>query len=130
MCKSKLSLYLQRLKGRIILEMDIKFDKRTLEKCSKDQKYGIRKLGDLRWEIFMKRIGDITAAESLEDLRYVPGHFHELVGDLKGYWACSLDGLYRLLFTPQENPIPTDEDGKYIWAEIKGIIIEEIKDYH
>jgi len=28
------------------------------------------------------------------------------------------------------NPIPTDENGKYLWIEIKGVEIIEITNYH
>jgi toxin HigB-1 len=63
-------------------------------------------------------------------VRGIPGHYHELIGDRKGQWACSLDQPYRLVFTPQENPIPTDDNGKYRWIEIKGIEIIEITNYH
>ena len=40
-----------------------------------------------------------------------------LVRTGKGQWACNLDQPYRLIFVPQENPIPTNEDGKCIWIE-------------
>lgn len=56
--------------------------------------------------------------------------YHELTGDRKGQWACDLDQPYRLIFEPHENPIPTDNSGKYIWLEIKGVEILEITDYH
>lgn len=41
-----------------------------------------------------------------------------------------LDHPYRLIFTPQEVPIPINEDGQYIWFEIVGVEIIEIVDYH
>lgn len=78
----------------------------------------------------MQRIGDLYDAETLEDVRNLPGHYHELVQNRKGQWACDLDGPYRLIFTPQERPIPTDANGKYIWIEIQGVEIIEITNYH
>lgn len=78
----------------------------------------------------MARLRDLLAAETLEDVRYLPGHYHELVGNRKGQWACDLDQPYRLIFEPHENPIPTNKDGKYIWIEIKGVEIVEIENYH
>jgi len=56
--------------------------------------------------------------------------YPELTGDRKGQWACDLDQPYRLIFEPHENPIPTDNSGKCIWLEIKGVEILEITDYH
>lgn len=66
----------------------------------------------------------------MEDLRFPPGKFHELTGDQKGQWACILDDPCRLILEPHENPIPSDNDGRYLWIEIKGIEIIEIVDYH
>ena len=63
-------------------------------------------------------------------IRYLPGHYHELTGDRKGQWACDLDQPYRLIFKPSEDPIPEDEHHRYIWAEIIGVDIKEIVDYH
>lgn len=37
---------------------------------------------------------------------------------------------YRLIFIPIENPIPTNNDGQYIWCEIYGVEIIDIDDYH
>jgi proteic killer suppression protein len=69
-------------------------------------------------------------ATTLEDVRNLAGKFHELKGDRKGEWACDLDQPYRLVFTPHERPIPVNEDGQYIWAEICGVEIIEVVDYH
>lgn len=69
-------------------------------------------------------------ANTLEDVRNVPGRFHELVDNRKGQWACDLDQPYRLIFIPHEDPIPTDENGKYIWIEINGVELIEVTNYH
>jgi proteic killer suppression protein len=95
-----------------------------------DRNYAIRKLGNQRAKLFGDRLDDIDAATSLEDVRYLPGNYHELKGDRKGQWACDLDQPYRLIFEPHEDPIPLDENGKYIWIEIKGVEILEITNYH
>lgn len=87
-------------------------------------------MGERRATLFHQRLNDLKDAETLEDIRYLPGRYHELIGDRKGQWACNLDHPYRLIFKPQEKPIPTDKDGKYIWIEIKNVEIIEIKDYH
>ena len=76
------------------------------------------------------RLDQLRASKTLEDVRYQAGRFHELTGDRKGQWACDLDHPYRLIFKPQENPIPSTEDGNYIWIEILGVEILEIVDYH
>ncbi len=110
--------------------MEIRFDDKKLEKLAKDYPKCQQKMGPVRAKLYHKRLGDLYHVESLEDVRYLPGKYHELKADRKGQWACDLDQPYRLIFEPLENPIPTTEDGKYIWLEIKGVEIIEITDYH
>jgi proteic killer suppression protein len=110
--------------------MDITFNDTKLEKYAKDYHKCLKVLGKHRAELLMKRIGYLKAADTLEDVRYMPGKFHELTGNRKGQWACDLDQPYRLIFVPHEDPIPTDADGKYSWIEIKGVEIVEIANYH
>lgn len=95
-----------------------------------DPKRCQRELGKIRADLFLKRLGDLYAANTLEETRSLPGHYHELTSNRKGQWACELDQPFRLVFEPHEKPIPTDKDGKYIWLEIKSISIIEITNYH
>lgn len=110
--------------------MDISFANKKLEKIANNDKKCRRKLGDVRCDKFRQRLDDLSACNTLEDARFLPGHYHELKHDHKGQWACDLDQPYRLIFRPQENPIPQNDDGHYIWSEIKAVEILEIKDYH
>ncbi|WP_245624048.1 type II toxin-antitoxin system RelE/ParE family toxin [Flavihumibacter petaseus] len=87
-------------------------------------------MGDRRAKLFVSRLNALRDAVILEEVRNLPGRFHELTGERKGQWSCDLDQPYRLIFTPHENPIPTDSHGRYIWLEITGIEIVEIVDYH
>jgi proteic killer suppression protein len=87
-------------------------------------------MGPARAKLFNKRLTDLYDAESLEDVRYLPGKYHELIGNRKGQWSCDLDQPYRLIFQPCEDPIPANEHGQYIWLEIVDVEIIEIVDYH
>lgn len=110
--------------------MDIIFADKKLKKLSADYNKCRQKLGDKRAKLFIARLDALLDAITLEDVRHLPGRFHELTGDRKGQWTCDLDHPYRLIFTPQENPIPVNESGQYMWIEINGIVIIEIVDYH
>lgn len=110
--------------------MDIKFKSNKFKKYANNDSLANRKLGTIRAKLYKARLDDLHDAESLEELKHVPGNYHELIQDRKGQWACDLDQPYRLIFVPQENPIPIDEDGKYIWIEIKGVEIIEVINYH
>jgi len=110
--------------------MNITFKDKDLEKCYLNERFCKKTLGTKRAKIFLQRLDDLDSVENLEQTRFLPGKFHELVGTRKGQWACDLDQPYRLIFEPHEDPIPTDKNGKYVWIEIKGVEILEITNYH
>lgn len=110
--------------------MDISFAKKALEKQANDLNLCSRKMGEPRATIYHRRLGALRAAHTLEDMRHMTGRFHMLTGKRKGQWACDLDQPYRLIFEPQEDPIPTLSDGSYNWGAISAIRILEIADYH
>ena len=110
--------------------MDIKISDRKLRKAIKSERKLQREYGKMRAEKILERMEELERANTLEDLRIGPGNYHELTDDRKGQWACNLDQPYRMIFIPQEDPIPTDEHGRYIWIEIEGVEITEITDYH
>lgn len=110
--------------------MDISFKNKDLKKYANNDRLAVRKLGDRRAKLYKVRLDDLHGARTLEDVRYLPGRYHELTGNRKGQWACDLDQPYRLIFEPHESPIPENEAGQYQWIEIKGVEIIEIADYH
>lgn len=110
--------------------MEIYFADKDLENYAKDERLCVRKMGQKQAEIFYKRLDQLRNAQTLEDVRYLPGHYHELSGDRKGQWACDLEQPNRLIFEPMEKPIPTTEAGTYIWLAIKAVDIVEITNYH
>ncbi|ACF43798.1 type II toxin-antitoxin system RelE/ParE family toxin [Pelodictyon phaeoclathratiforme] len=110
--------------------MDISFEGKDLRKYANDDRLAVRKLGSRRAELFKQRLDDLRAAETLEDVRHLPGRYHELKNNRKGQWACDLDQPYRLIFEPHENPVPETDHGQYIWLKIRGVEIVEIENYH
>lgn len=110
--------------------MDISFKSAKLEKIASDPRRCAKVFGKRRAEILQDRLTDLEDADTLEDVRNLPGRYHELKGDRKGQWACDLDQPYRLVFEPHEDPIPTDGNGRFIWIEIKGVEVIEIVNYH
>jgi len=110
--------------------MDITFESKKLQKQANDDRLRVKELGQRRADLLKKRLNDLRNADTLEDVRYLPGRYHELIGNRKGQWACDLDHPYRLIFEPHEDPIPTNASGQYLWLEIKGVEIIEIEDYH
>ncbi len=110
--------------------MEITFDDKKLEKLANDDRKMLKELGAIRAKLFRRRLTQLGAAKTLEDVRNLTGNYHELTETRKGQWACDLDQPYRLVFTPQERPIPANNDGQYLWLEISGFEIIEIINYH
>lgn len=110
--------------------MNITFADKDLKKCANDDRKALKEMGKVRAGIYKRRLIQLLDATSLEDVRFLAGNYHELRDNRKGQWACDLDQPYRLIFKPHEIPIPTNEDGQYIWLEIIGIEIIEIINYH
>ena len=110
--------------------MDVSFSNKKLRKLANNDRLRLKKLGAKRAKLLNKRLSQLRDSDTLEDVRYQPGHFHELTHDRKGQWACDLDQPYRLIFIPHEDPIPKDQNGQYLWVEITGVEIIEITDYH
>lgn len=110
--------------------MNITFKNSKIEKYANNDRLAVRKLGTIRAKYLKQRLDELRAAATLEDVRHLPGRFHDLKDNRKGQWSCDLDQPYRLIFEPHEDPIPTNEDGQYLWIEILGVEIIEIVDYH
>lgn len=100
--------------------MNITFKNNKLRKLAENENRCYKELGQIRGTIFLRRLSNIHSAACLDDLKPLPGRFHELVGDRKGQWACDLDNPYRLVFTP----LNTDDEIEVI------VEIIEIVNYH
>lgn len=110
--------------------MEITFADKKFGKTANDDKKMVKEFGKLRAGKIRSRLSQLQAAKTLEDVRHLPGNYHELTNNRKRQWACDLDQPYRLIFEPHENPIPANEDGQYIWLKIVGVEIIEIVNYH
>ncbi|MBS1631969.1 MAG: hypothetical protein KF825_13810 [Ferruginibacter sp.] len=110
--------------------MKITFTDKKLEKLANDDRKLLKEFGKIRADKIKARLAQLSFAATLEEVRNLPGNYHELTSNRKGQWACDLDQPYRLIFTPHENPIPSNEHGQYIWLEITGVEVIEIINYH
>ncbi len=110
--------------------MEITFEDKKLEKLANDDRKMVKELGKIRADKIKTRLAQLRFSTTLEEVRNLPGNYHELKNNWKGQWACDLDQPYRLVFTPHENPIPTNEHGQYVWMEITGVEVIEVVNYH
>lgn len=110
--------------------MEISFAKSRLQKTCESKSALQRKHGEGCAKKLMTRLGELAAAETLEEMRSMPGSCHELDADRKGQLAIELSDGKRLLFEPAQDPVPEKEDGGLDWAAIEAIRITQIVDYH
>ena len=59
-----------------------------------------------------------------------PHRCHELKGNRKGQLSVDLADPYRLIFTPNHNPLPIRSEGGLEWGKVTNIEIVEIEDTH
>ena len=78
-----------------------------------------------------KRIEELKAAVTLHDISLIPqANCHHLKGPLKGCLAVDISANYRIVFEPNNNPLPIHEEGGLDWKLVTDIKILSIEDYH
>ncbi|MBC8121563.1 MAG: killer suppression protein [Gemmatimonadaceae bacterium] len=110
--------------------MDITFSGGKFEKECNSVRLLERRYGVPRARRISLRLQQLAAAETLEDLRNLPGRCHELRGDRAGQFSLDLDGPYRLLFVPTNEPLPKKKDGGIAWKGVTAVCILSIEDTH
>jgi proteic killer suppression protein len=111
-------------------KMKIGFSSDRFAKTCNRQELLVRKYGLERAKRIRRRLDDLQAAVTLEDLRSLPGRCHELSGNLEGLLSVDLDGPYRLYFRPAHNPPPRKADGGLDWSNVNEVIVEKVYDPH
>jgi plasmid maintenance system killer protein len=110
--------------------LDILFCNSKMEKECCDAKTRQKRHGEERARRLLRRLDELRAAETLAIMKTLPGRCHELSADLKGKLAIDLDGPYRLIFEPANEPIPFDGNGSLDWNRVTVIRVLLIGDYH
>jgi len=102
-------------------------DKKIRELCEK-QAAATKKLGATCARKLRVRLDDLEAASCVTEL--TAGNPHPLKGDRMGQFALDLAGGFRLVFAPDQDPLPVNKDESIDWSQITIICIEFIGDYH
>ncbi len=111
--------------------MDMSFASRKVQKLCSSEKERRGKLGPRNAELLERRMDQLEAAQTLEDMRSLPAvRCHELRHDRKGQLAVDLVHPKRLVFQPNHDPVPYKEDGGLDWSRVTAILILEVVDYH
>ena len=98
------------------------------EMCRQDRELRKRH-GVVRARRIQQRLKDLQGAETLADMRLLPGRCHELHGDLAGVLSLDLDHPYRLLVRPS-NDQPPGAGGGLDWSAVTAVTVIGIVDTH
>jgi toxin HigB-1 len=110
--------------------MDIVFINSKFEKLINNFRKLVKAYGYRNALFIRKRLDDLRAAAVLEDVRHLPGKYHELVGKRKGQLAVHIEQPYRMIFEPFHDPVPLKANNGLDWSAVTCIKIVDIVNYH
>ncbi len=110
--------------------MQVNYRTTKLGKVLNSRKLLEKNYGLINAKKIMLRLTDMKSINNLQTLMTLPGRYHQLKGNRKGEFACDLEHPFRLIFKPDNNPLPVDEDDNLLLSKVTIIEIEEIVDYH
>ena len=111
--------------------LDVHFATKRFEKTCIDARVMNRTYGPERAKQLRKRLAQLRAAETLADMRRLPGaRCHALTEDRQGQQSVDLDGPYRLIFVPADEAPPDGPDGRLDWDRVTAVVLIEIVDTH
>ena len=110
--------------------MELVFATTRFEKACNASRELVKTFGPQRAKVLRRRLDQLRAADNLEVMRTLPGRCHELTADRKGMLSLDLDGPFRLIFEPAEDPPPVKPDGGLAWELVTAIRILGVEDTH
>lgn len=111
--------------------MDVRFISEKLEKLCNSHKAREREWGERRAKILGRRLDDLRAAVTLEDMRNAPGYCEEYKHRKDHTFTLRLDGAWRLYFRPSQDPLPLLKDEKSVdWTQVTEIEITDVRKAH
>lgn len=109
--------------------MNIEFSDAKMAELFNTEKRLCGRYGAELAKAIMKRLSQAHSATCLEDLRNLPGHWHNLEGDYADCVSARLSGNWRLILRAAP-PIPRKPDGGLNWKEVVTLRFVDVKDYH
>jgi proteic killer suppression protein len=108
--------------------MQFSFKNKQIKEICEKRVVAQAKLGANGARKLATRLSELLAAKCVGEL--VAGSPHPLTGDRVGQFAVSLDGGKRLVFEPNDDVTPLNEDGGGTWPAVSRVRIMFIGDYH
>ena len=111
--------------------MRVVYRTRTLEKACNRQKDGDRLWGRQIAGKVRLRVTQIRAADTLADLRQLPGaRFHQLRDNRAGQYAMDLTENWRIIVEPWNELRSEIIDGDVNEKDVRTVRIRDVEDYH
>jgi toxin HigB-1 len=108
--------------------MKITFENEDYKTLCEQSNVAQRKLGPQMAKKLRARLAELMAASSVAEL--CAGRPHPLKGDRAGQFALDLAHPRRLVFEPDQDPVPFKDDGGIDWSQVTQVCIVWIGDYH
>jgi plasmid maintenance system killer protein len=113
--------------------MEILFGSKKLKKELSEEKAMLKAHGQKRTKRLKVVMTTLRGAPNLGVLAppYSPPHrCHELTGNRKGKLSIDLDGPFRLIIQPFNQPLPQRKEGGLDWSRVTVIKITGVEDTH
>ena len=111
--------------------VDISFPDRKLQKICNDRRRLIAEYGEQNGKKIMLRLTELSLADNLAEIPTTPPpRRHQLKNYRKGQFAVDIKDPFRIVFTPNHDPIPLLSDGGIDIEKVTRINVIWIGDYH
>ncbi len=108
--------------------MQIAFNNKKLRELCENRKKAEAELGSDCSRKLRTRLSDLEAVDNVYEL--TAGHPHPLEPDSSREFSLDLSDGKRLVFKPDHEPAPLNNNNTTDWAKVTAIIIVYIGDYH
>jgi len=108
--------------------MNIDFASAKLRTLCEEHARMAAAFGPLGARKLQNRLADLEAVAFVTEL--VAGRPHPLKYGRLGQFSVDLHGGVRLVFEPNQNPVPRNADGSIAWNQVSKVRIVFIGDYH
>ncbi|MEW5774734.1 MAG: killer suppression protein [Thermodesulfobacteriota bacterium] len=111
--------------------MDIIYKNERDRKLLNDHGALVRKFGKSMADAIINRQQQLFVSSNLFVFSKLPQtRCHSLTGDRDGELAADLIHPFRLVFAPDDNPLPETPDGGLDWTRVTTVKILRVEDYH
>lgn len=110
--------------------MNLIFQDPNFGKECNDSKKLQRHYGPQQAKRIRQRLDELRAANSLDEMRMLPGRCHALKGDRAGQLSLDLVHPQRLVFEPADVPPALKPDGGIDWKQVRTVRLLGIEDTH